>query len=101
MIRKQEGEITWTVADVVEDGQLIKELRFDKQSYGEYAGQYHPLFFALPMVFLSNFIEPEYKLWRAYAGDFCLGSNLVSDNGRLLSYEEGRRAVAEFADKEP
>lgn len=98
MIHKQDGEIRWTVSEVVLDGQQVTELRFEKQATGEYAGHYHPLFYMMPMVFLSQFIEPNYKLWRAYLGHELIGSNLVRENGRVLSHEEGRRAVEQFAE---
>lgn len=97
MIHRQEGEIQWTVSEIDLDGQQVTELRFEKQATGEYAGQYHPLFYMMPMVFLSQFIEPTYKLWRAYLGSELIGSNLVREDGRVLSYEDGRQTVEHFA----
>lgn len=92
-----QGEIIWTVENVNIDGQNVTELRFEKQRSGEFAGQFHPLFFQLPMVFLSNFIDPEYKLWQAFLGDYRIGSNLVYDNGRLLSWDDAQKAIEDFA----
>jgi hypothetical protein len=94
---KVDGEIRWAVTITEVDGQSITELRFEKQRRGEHAGSYHPLFYMMPMIFLSNFIEPKYKLWRAYLGDELIGSNLVFANGRVLSFEEGRKAVDDFS----
>ena len=95
---KVDGEIRWTVTKASVDGQGITELRFEKQRRGEHAGEFHPMFYMMPMIFLSNFIEPTYKLWRAYLGDELIGSNLVYENGRVLSFEEGRKAVDDFSD---
>lgn len=49
------------------------------------------------MIFLSNFIEPHYKLWQAYLGDDLIDSNLVRVDGRVVSFDQGRGIVEEFA----
>ena len=99
-MRNQDGDIFWDVTEVTEDGQLITELRFQKMSVGEYAGHYHPMFYWMPMIFLSTFIEPSYKLWRAYLGDDLIGANIVREDGRVVSYERGREIVDEFANSD-
>jgi hypothetical protein len=53
-MQRQDGDIHWEVTEVVVDGQSITELRFEKMEVGEYKGQYHPLFYLMPMVLISR-----------------------------------------------
>jgi hypothetical protein len=87
-MRKQDGEIVWTVEQMLRDGQVVHVLRFERQVQGMYAGQYHPFFWTMPMMFLSNFIEPDYEHWEAYCGDELIDSNIVLINGRLATTQE-------------
>ena len=96
----QDGDIHWSVAEIVIDGQRVTELHFEKMKVGEYKGQYHPMFYWMPMIFLSQFIEPEYELWQAYLGDDLIGSNVVLEDGRVVSYERSQALTDDFANSD-
>jgi hypothetical protein len=100
MMRCQSGDQVWHVTEVVEDGQTITEIHFEKLTIGEYVGQYDPMFYMLPMIHLSQFVEPHYKLWRAFLGDELIGANIVIEDGKIVSYERGRQLIEEFANED-
>jgi len=94
---KKDGEIVWDEEVVVDGGVSVVELRFHKQGSGEFAGRYHPMFWQLPQVFLSNFIDPDWTHWRAWLGADCIGSNVVYVNGRVASTVEAKAEIEKFA----
>ena len=96
-MRHQDGDIIWDVDHVNIDGHMVTEIRFRKQTCGEFKGHYHGMFWQLPMIFLSQFIDPEYKLWSAYLGEHCIGSNVVYVNGSIASTVEAKAVIEKFA----
>ena len=87
-MKKKDGDIEWTVTEERREGVLVHVLRFEPLTKGLHKGQYHPNFWLLPMVFLSQFIEPTYSLWEAYCGQEVIDSNIVYVGSKIATQKE-------------
>ena len=69
-------EMTWTVTIVQKDDLAIHVLQFEKKD--------EKYFWQMPMIFLSQFIEPSYENWIAYCGTSLIDTNLGYSNDTFL-----------------
>jgi hypothetical protein len=92
-MKRRNGEIEWTVKVEVRDGATVHVLRFERQASGPHTGQYHPYFWMLPGVFLSQFIESHYEHWEAWLGEELLDSSVVYKGTAIATKGEVERKI--------
>lgn len=96
-MRKRNGDITWTEKRVIQDGHEVVELYFDRMHVGPHKGQFCPAFFLIPMPFLAQFIDSDFRIWRAYLETEYFMGNEIYEDGKLVSYERAQEIMSEYS----